>query len=169
MCVIGYFCTLYHRLSGLPPMQAWESLGWYFMCERRIIVCCSHWSLSFSACSHTHTHLKRMCVCWLIPDMWLFHTHVHTSVYDKHYSAQKCWSADCSLSRRLSNGWPVLLLKSHRMISELIFIYLELGIWTDLRDFLHNWFSPICAPDMNYTSNCIEEFSGQKRLYLIKW
>lgn len=115
---------------------------------------------------HVYTHLKMMCVRLLIPDMWLYFTHKCTCLSVIHTILPRSVEVQTfHYPRRFSNGWPVLLLESHKMISELLFIYLESGIWTDLRDFLHNS-STIC---MNYTSNCVAYWGFFFCIWTIKY
>ncbi len=138
-------------------MQAWESLVWYCMCEQGESLCAVLTEVCLSLHVHTHTYTLEKDVCaFLIPDMWLCFTHTCTrlsvinTILPRSVGVQTV-----HYPRRLSNGWPVLLLKSHSMISELLFIFLESGFWTDHRDFLHNSSSTICAPDMNNISNSV--------------
>lgn len=82
----------------------------------RTIVCCSHWSLSLSACSHTHTWTD-VCVFTYTGHVIVFHTSTRLSVIRTIPQVQTV-----HYPKRLSNGWPVLLLKSHRIISVLLLI-----------------------------------------------
>lgn len=84
----------------------------------------NHCMLEVCSYLHVHTHSNR-CVCKCVftytGHVTVFHTSTRLSVICT-IPLRSVGVQTVHYPKRLSNGWPVLLLKSHRMISVLLFI-----------------------------------------------